>query len=268
MALTLKDRLARQAAGNTALSFDPTGGDEPQLVAVPIRLIDPDPKQPRKDLGDLTDLAMSIREHGLLQPLIVEAVDGGRYRILAGERRFAACRSLGMETVPSIVRTVAEQSRLVLQLIENLQRKDLHPVEVAQAYQRLMSEFNLTQRDLARRVGKSLTTVNESLRILEVPPDVLADVRTSEHGSKSVLIEIAKAPEPETQRALWQQAKDGHLTARDTRDAKRKAKGKLPRKPAISISLPDATVTVRFKQGDATQERVRTALDQALAGQR
>jgi ParB family chromosome partitioning protein len=268
MGSALKDLMLRKASGTTATPLALTGVQEPRLVSIPLGLLDPDPNQPRKELGDLQELESSIGTHGLLQPIIVEPVEDGRYRILAGERRFTACRNLQWKTVSCIVRTVAQQSRLALQLIENLQRKDLHPIEEAQAYQRLMTECKLTQRDLAQRVGKSLTTVNESLRILDVTPEVLADVRTSEHGSKALLLELAKVPEPEAQRDLWEQIKAGKMTARRARFTKRQAKGKPPRKPAITISLPDATVTVRFKQGEANEDRVKAVLDQALAGRR
>lgn len=267
MALALKDRLARQAAGNAALSFDPSGRDEPQLLTVPLRLIDPDPDQPRKDLGDITDLAMSIREHGLLQPLIVEPADGGRYRILAGERRFAGCRSLKLESVPCIVRTVAEQSRLALQLIENLHRKDLHPLEQARAFKRLQDEFNLDQKALAKHLGIAPSSISETLRLLDLSPDVLADVRTSEEVSKSVMLELAKTPEPEAQRELWQRAKEGKLTTRQARAAKQRVKGVKPHQATATFRLPDATVTVSFKQGGVTRDRVKAALAQALAQQ-
>src|SRR5262245_57230889 len=122
MATALKDRLARQASGGTELDFDPTGRDEPRMLLLSLSLIDRDPNQPRRDLGDLADLALSIQEHGVLQPILVESTAGGRFRIVAGERRFAACQSLRMETIPCIVRTVEPQSRLALQLIENIQR--------------------------------------------------------------------------------------------------------------------------------------------------
>jgi ParB family chromosome partitioning protein len=159
MASDLKSRLARQASGETNLGFDPSGRDEQRLAELSLDLIDPDPNQPRKDLGNLSDLALSIREHGLIQPIVVEPNDTGRFRILAGERRFAACRSLGLTTIPSLIRSAVEQSRLELQLVENLHRKDLHPLEEARAFKRLMDEFNLTQRDMARRLGKSLAAV-------------------------------------------------------------------------------------------------------------
>lgn len=191
-----RERLARQAAGLNGSGLDPFWHQPPQLASIPLSAIDRDPTQPRRDLGELHDLALSIHEHGLLQPIIVEALPGDRFRILAGERRFAACRELGMDAMPCIVRTVAEQSRLVLQLIENLHRKNLHPLEVAQAYQRLLGEFGLTQRELAQRVGKSLSTVNEALRLLDLDPEVLADVRTSEQASQALLLEITKTRNP------------------------------------------------------------------------
>ena len=264
MALDLKDRLARQAAGAVQLSFDPTGRDEPKLVTLPLRLIDPDPHQPRKDRGDLADLALSIREHGVLQPLIVEAIEGGRYLLLTGERRFGACRSLGLETVPCIVRAVAEQSRLALQLIENLHRKDLHPLEEAQAFKRLLDEFNLTQRDLARRLGKSVSSINETLRLLDLNPDLLAVVRTSEQASKSLLLEIAKEPDPLRQQELWAQAQAGQLTVRGARTSTKQSPAPKNRAAVVSLALADANVVIRFAHGAATPDRVRTALQQAL----
>ncbi len=268
MAIALKDRLARQASGNAVLNFDPTGRDEPQLVSIPLSLIDPDPHQPRKDLGDLTELALSIREHGLLQPIIVEAVDGGRYRILAGERRFAACRTLNSESVSCIVRTVEEQSRLALQLIENLHRKDLHPLEEARAFKRLQDEFNLDQSALAKRLGMAPSSMNETLRILQLSPDLLAEVQTSEHINKSVLLEIAKVSDPEQQRTLWQQAQAGNMTTRQVRAAKQQGKPVKRRNAPVTIALDTATVTIRFKQGEATITRVVAALEQALASER
>jgi len=264
MALALKDRLARQAAGETQLTFDPTGRDEPKLDSLPLHLIDPDPNQPRKNLGDLADLALSIREHGVLQPLIVEAVEGDRYRLLTGERRFVACQRLGLERVPCIVRTVAQQSRLALQLIENLQRKELHPLEEAQAFKRLMDEFNLSQRDLAKRLGKSLGSINETLRLLGLDPDLLAVVRTSEQASKSVLLEIAKETDLTRQRELWAQAQAGQLTVRGARSSKNETTARKARGAMVSLALPEARVVIRFAEGAATPGRVRAALEQAL----
>lgn len=266
MALALKDRLARQASGDAQLTFDPAGRDEPHMMSLPLRLIDPDPNQPRKDHGKLADLALSIREQGLLQPLIVEAVEGGRYRILVGERRFVACRSIGLETVPCIVRTVAEQSRLAMQLIENLHRKGLHPLEEARALQRLKDDFNLTQADLAKRLGKSPSSISETLRILDFSAEVLADIRTSEQTNKSVLLEIAKEPDPIRQRELLAQAQAGELPVRQARVDKGKPRNssKKARRAACTIAVAEATVVIEFKAGEGTPDRVRAALEEAL----
>jgi len=268
MATGLKERLARQASGDSDLGFDPLGMDESRLVSIKVELIEPDPNQPRKNLGDVSELAVSIREHGVINPLIVEVAGSGRYRIIAGERRFAACRSLGLQTVPCIVRTVAEQSRLTLQLIENLQRKDLHPVEEARAFKRLMDEFNLTQRELAQRLGKSLAAVNQTLRILDLKAEVLSDVQTSELASKSVLLEIAKESDPARQQALWKQAQTGELTVRKARSGKRSVSPARQTAAKATIELAEAKIAIRFRAGKATPDRVCEALELALSLQR
>ena len=267
MALALKDRLALQAAGETQLTFDPTGRDEPRLAVLPLRLIDPDPQQPRQDLGDLAELASSIQEHGIIQPLIVEAVAGGRYRLLAGERRFTACRSVGLEAVPCVIRTVAEHSRLALQLIENLHRKDLHPIEEAGAYQRLLAEFNVTQEELSRKLGKSATSICETLRILDLSPEVLAQVRTSEVATKSALLEMAKEADPTRQQALWQRVQAGQASVSDLRSERRRKSPSAKRPLMSKLTVGDATVIVRFRRGEVTPDRVTAALQGALEKQ-
>ena len=265
MATALRDRLARQANGEAPSTFRTAFPEEPRLVFVPLTCLEPDPNQPRKNLGDLTELAESIREQGLIHPLVVEALALGRYRIVAGERRFSACRQLGLETVPCLVRTVAEHARLALQLIENLHRQDLQPLEEARAFQRLMGEFNLTQRDLAQRLGKSLGAINQTLRILDLGEDILSAVQTSEHVNKSVLLEIAKEPDASAQRALWEKAQAGQMTVRQARTQKQDQPGSATRVASCTISLADAKVVIRFKHGEATPERVKAALEQALA---
>lgn len=268
MAATLKNFLAQKASGDSSLQFDPLGAEEPRLVFISTELIDPDPNQPRKHQGDLTELATSIREHGVINPIIVEVGSTGRYQVIAGERRYAACRQLGLQTVPCIVRTVLEQSRLTLQLVENIQRKDLHPVEEARAFKRLIDEFNLTQRDLASRLGKSLATINQTLRLLDMNSQLLADVQTSEQANKSVLLEIAKEDDPARQSELWQQAKAGQLTARGARKQKSGISSSKSRKASCTIELPDAKIVIRFSSGEPAPERICAALESALSIQR
>lgn len=264
MALSLKDRLARQSSGATELSFNPTAPDEPQLVSLPMSVIDADPNQPRQHLGNLADLALSIREHGVLQPIIVETMPNGRYRILAGERRFAAARNLKLATILCIVRTVAEQSRLALQLIENLQRQNLHPVEEAQAIKRLGIEFSLTDVELAKRLGKSKSDISQTLRILDLPDPLLEKVQTSELPSKSVLLEIAKETDPERQAQLCELACEGKLNTQQARaERKRRTVPKVASR-RVTIKLEPATVVIQFHEGDSSPERVRAILELAL----
>jgi ParB family chromosome partitioning protein len=261
MASDLKARLARQASGETQLVFDPAGRDEQRLTDLPLHVIDPDPNQPRKDLGDVTDLALSIRDHGLIQPIVVEPKDNGRFQILAGERRFAACGHLRLASIPALVRTVAEHSRLELQLVENLHRRDLHPMEEARAFRRLMDEFDLDQRGLAKRLDISPQSVNQTLRILDLDPALFENIQTSEHATKSVLLEIAKEADPQRQEALWQDVLAGNSSVRQIR----KNRTSKSRKASFTIELADAKITIRFLTGEASPERVKTVLNAVLA---
>ena len=264
MATTLKDRLARQANSDLHLAFEPAEREEPRLLKLRLDAIEPDPDQPRKDLGDLTELADSIREQGVLQPLIVEPTAFNSYRLLAGERRHAACRIAGLATAPCIVRTVEEHERLALQLIENLHRKALNPLEEATAFQRLLDEFNLTQRELAQRLGKSVASVNQTLRLLDLSPEFRASVQTSEQPSKSVLLEIAKEPDADRQRSLLQAARTGGLTVRAAKQRKQQANPNPPPPNVHSIELGEATVTIRLSAGSMNQARLIAVLEEAL----
>ena len=174
---SLTKRFAEISRGEARLGFDPLAREEPRFAQLRIDEIELDPTQPRKDLGDLSGLQASIAAKGIVEPLIVSPIDENRYRLIAGERRFTAAKLHGDQTVPAVIRTVKEHERLEIQLIENLHRKDLNPVEEALAYRRLMDEFGLSQRELAQRVGKSLAAINETLRLLGLPEAVLEGVR-------------------------------------------------------------------------------------------
>lgn len=263
MATPLKDRLARSASGSTPLAFDPTGRDEQRLVEIPIDQIDPDPEQPRKHLGDLSELAASIQSHGLLQPIIVVATEDKRYRILAGERRFSACKKAQLEAIPCIVRSVEEQQKLELQIIENIHRKDLNPVEEAESYERLKTQFDYSQRDLAKHVGKSASSINEALRILSLDAAVLDDVRTSEQASKSVLLEIAKEENPKRQMRLWKKAKEGKLTVRVARTSKA-SESKPAGKGRTVFQVQGGKVAVTLVGEDLSREAIIRVLEEAL----
>ena len=160
---------------------------QPTTLEVPITRISPNPHQPRKRFGseELASLTESIREHGVLQPiLLTETVDG--YQLVAGERRLRAAQAAGLERVPAVIRQLADREQIELALVENLQREDLDPLETAEAYRQLIEEFGFTQDDVATRVGKARSTVANTLRLLDLAPGVqtaVADGRLTEgHG--------------------------------------------------------------------------------------
>jgi len=145
-----------------------------QLREIDIDRIIPNSHQPRKDFAEdaLNELAASIREHGVIQPVVVSALDDGFFQLIAGERRWRASQRAGLLRVPAVVRAAGEHHSLELALIENLQREDLNPMEEAQAYERLISDFGMTQEEVARRVGKNRATIANMLRLLRLPAEV------------------------------------------------------------------------------------------------
>jgi ParB family chromosome partitioning protein len=160
---------------------------QPTTIDIPVHRIRANPHQPRKRFGaeELASLTESIREHGVLQPILVtETVDG--FQLVAGERRLRAAQAAGLERVPAVVRQLADREQIELALVENLQREDLDPLETAEAYRQLIEDFGFTQDDVANRVGKARSTVANTLRLLDLAPGVqaaVADGRLTEgHG--------------------------------------------------------------------------------------
>ncbi len=146
---------------------------ESQLIELDLSLIVPDEDQPRKDFSEeaLAALANSIREHGVLQPIVV-VKDGAKYKIVAGERRYRASKLADLEKIPAIIRTLDAQNRLELSIIENAQREDLNAIEMATAYAKLKNQFNLSQSEIAVRVGKSESSIVNTMRLLNLPDEV------------------------------------------------------------------------------------------------
>ncbi len=160
--------------------------EAPQAEAtLRIAQIAPDKNQPRKhfDADALEQLAASIKEHGLIQPIIVTPDGGEQYRIIAGERRWRACRMAGLEEVPVIIREYSEQQISEISLIENLQREDLNPVEEALGYRNLMDRYGLTQEQIAERISKSRSAIANTLRLLALPEQILDFLKTGELSS-------------------------------------------------------------------------------------
>jgi ParB family chromosome partitioning protein len=152
-----------------------SGHEQGGVLRLPLGRIEPNPEQPRKTFSDesIAELADSIKRHGLIQPIIVEAIEGGRYRIVAGERRWRAATVAGLREIPVIVQSFSPERRFEIALIENVQREDLNPVEEAEAYRALMELTACTQEEVADKVGKSRPAVANALRLLRLPPTAL-----------------------------------------------------------------------------------------------
>lgn len=201
----------------------PSGVASSGTMECPIERIDANPSQPRTrfDAEALDELAESIREAGIIQPLVVSETGDGRYALIAGERRLRAARLAGLVSVPVVVRQAAGENAFVIALVENIQREDLDPVEQARAFSRLASDFGMTQDEIATRVGRRRTTIANSLRLLKLEPEVLdaiSDGRLAE-GTARALIGL----EPERQRSLLKTILAGGLTTREVEDLVRQS---------------------------------------------
>jgi ParB family chromosome partitioning protein len=214
------------------------GQAAPADTHVPISMIVPNPLQPREAISEetLLELAASIREHGILQPLVVSHDPlTGTYMLIAGERRLRAARLANLDKVPVIIRTVTEQQRLTQALIENIQRADLSPLESARGFKRLVDEFNLTHEEVAAQVGKSRTAVTNTLRLLNLPQTVqaaLAAQKISEGHARALL----SLPTEQAQLSALSTILTHDLNVRQTEELVRKLTGtKPPSPPARSI---------------------------------
>lgn len=202
--------------------FFKTSDDLPQLIEADIDKLRPNPDQPRKifDEERLRELAASIQENGLLQLIAVERdpeVDGG-YVIVHGERRWRAHKLLQRGTIPAIL---TAGNRRVRAVVENLQREDLQPLELAQSLAELKSESNFTDEQLAKTVGKSRSYVTEILRLNTLPEAIRSECRTSDAVSKSLLLEVARIEDRDAQQRRWEEIKQGGSTVRQMRAAKK-----------------------------------------------
>jgi len=169
---------------------------------VRITAISANQDQPRSSLGDLEDLQSSINAHGVLEPLLVRPLEGGRYELVSGERRFHAAMAVGLAEVPCIELRVTDQQALEIALIENLQRKDLTAFEEADGYRTLIAKYNYTHEQVAQAVGRSRVTVTETLRLLQIPDSIRDLCRHADINAKGILLEIAKASDLDTMARL------------------------------------------------------------------
>jgi ParB family transcriptional regulator, chromosome partitioning protein len=247
--------------GLGALIPDAGAPAEAAVHEVDVDLIISNPQQPRSvfEPEALAELAQSIREHGVIQPLIVSRREGdsaGIYQLIAGERRLLAARQAGLKFVPVVVKEASPQALLELALVENLQREDLGPLEEAAAFRRLAEDFGLTQDAIAARVSRSRSAVTNTLRLLTLPPEIQASLARGEitagHGRAILGLE-----DPADQLRLWQRIVEGALTVRDAEGLARKAAPRLKKAPSSRRRSPDlAAIEERLRAGLGTRVEI------------
>jgi ParB family chromosome partitioning protein len=181
-----------------AAPLTPSEGKGGQVRAIPVHTILPNPHQPRKDFDSagMEDLVRSVKDRGVIQPILVRESRGG-FELIAGERRWRAAQQIGIDNIPAIVREVSDQDSLELALIENLQRENLNSIEAAQAYERLATEFHLTQKEISVKVGKKRSSVANILRLLTLPGEVQGYVRQDKlsAGHAKALLSLTSRPQ-------------------------------------------------------------------------
>jgi ParB family transcriptional regulator, chromosome partitioning protein len=224
--------MGRGLAAILAVSDEPAA-EEGDLRHVPVDLISPNPRQPRRsfDQTSLQGLAESVRERGILQPVLVRPVPGGTYELVAGERRWRAAQLAGLDAVPALVRPRDDSAALEAALIENMAREDLNPVEEARACAALVEELGLTREDVGRRIGRSRVAVSNLLRILDLPDEALVLLERGElsegHGRALLL-----ADDHAERRRLARAAAEDGWTVRTLEAKAREANGQDARRPA------------------------------------
>jgi ParB family chromosome partitioning protein len=243
---------------------------------IDIERIKSDPDQPRKtwDKKKLNELAVSIKKHGVLQPITVEYIEEEDYfKVINGERRYRASKIAGLEEIPCLIRNIDQKIKLIHQLIENIQRQDLPPIEEAESVQTLIQARKIenpdySQREASRDLGLPKSYVNDMLTLLKLPEDIKESVRTSDTIPKSLLLLLLRQSDEKNIRTFYRQIKEGNLTVREARKKIKKnkpAQGR-PKNYEYKFESPDKNFVLRikFKKSQVDLEEVTRALKQVL----
>jgi ParB family chromosome partitioning protein len=244
------------------------GAGAPVGRMIPIDKLAPNPLQPRVEIGDLSELVLSIKEKGVLEPLLVRPSDvGGRFMIISGERRYRASMEVGLTELPCIEMDVDDRAVAEISLIENLQRKDLTAFEEADGLLALAKRFGYTHDEIARKLGKARTSVTETISIASIPPDVRELCRRADISSKSMLLQVVRQPTDDDMREVVYKIGAAGLT----RDQAREIRQGRPQKfRNYSYQFEDPgkawSLTIRFQKPEATRDELEKALREAIAG--
>jgi ParB family transcriptional regulator, chromosome partitioning protein len=233
---------------------------------VPIDEIDPNPNQPRQVMGDLSELMASIAEKGIIEPIIVRQ-RGRRFQIIAGERRYQAAVQVGLREIPIVIREVDDNEMIEIALIENIQRKDLTPFEEAEALHSLAAKCEYTHEDMARRLGRSRTSITESLSLHQMPDDVKNLCRLADIHSKSLLLQIVRQGDPKKMVALVEKlSRDGGVTREAARKETARPKPGRPKAYVFSYKAPTKAFNLhlRFAKARVDRDEVIAALQEII----
>jgi ParB family chromosome partitioning protein len=243
-------------------------GGAPVGRLIPIEDIDPNPNQPRHAMGDLSELIASVREKGILEPILVRP-RGNRFQIIAGERRFRASGEAGLAEIPCIVRETPDAEMMELALIENLQRKDLTAFEEADGLLTLKDHYGYTHDAMAEKLGKSRSSITETLSLTTMPEDVRQICRLADIQSKSLLLQVVRQPSQQKMMSFIERLQQEGMTRRDARRIARETKGRAktrPRPYVMRYQPPDKafTVTLQFRKSQVPREEIVGALQSAI----
>ena len=233
---------------------------------VTIDLLDPNPAQPRQVMGDLSELMASVAEKGVIEPLVVRQ-RGSRYQIIAGERRYHAAVQVGLRELPVVIRDADDAEVLELALVENLQRKDLTAFEEAEALQQLAQRCRYTHEDMARKLGKSRTSITESLSLNNMPEDVRNLCRLADISSRSTLLQIVRQADPKRMLALVEKlASRGQTTREQVRQETSTPKKSRPKSFVFAFRPPTKTFDLRmsFRKGKVEKTEIIEALENII----
>lgn len=236
---------------------------------LPLELIEPNAEQPRTQLGNIEELAASVREKGVLEPILVRLIGPNRYQIIAGERRYRAATLAGLGEIPAIELDVDEKEQLEIALIENIQRKDLTAFEEAEGLYVLQQKFGYTHEKISQVIGKSRTTVTETLLINEIPDRIRLMCREAGISNKSVLVQVARANSEEAMEQVVRAFAAGELSREDLRKQTAKPEAKKAGRPKnFTYALKDKslpfTLNLAFKKPNVEKTEVIEAVRELL----
>jgi ParB family chromosome partitioning protein len=233
---------------------------------IPIEDIEPNPYQPRQQMGDLSDLTASIREKGVLEPLIVRRYLD-HFQIISGERRYQAAVQAGLKELPCVERDVDDLETIEIALVENIQRKDLTPFEEAEAFAQLVNEHKYTHEALASRIGKSRTSVTETLSLNTMPEEVKNLCRLADISSKSLLLQVVRQESPEKMMSLVEKISRGLMNREQARELSRKPRRGRPKRFVFKYGVRGKPFRLQmtFQKGQVETSEIIAALRSLIA---